>query len=274
MPNKQIEALTKAAKKKKQVTLAKTEKAIKDLIQKKQKITIRSVAREAGVSVSYLYKYPEISARIQKLREQQKSYSIKPQSPTSKSHQRTTTQLRNLIKILEQEKEELQQEITVLRSNISIMGSSDRKLDHVIAENIRLLEDNKKLQKQLENTEQKLLESRDFILNQGYISVSDQIHTSTAATKNKQITPEAKRIFPAILPGQSIVEVSAIDDEIQHLLSELGIKLSKTLIEELKTKPREQIISAIGLVQENIALGVSVKSKVGLLRKALSRYKP
>ena len=153
------------------------------------------------------------------------------------------------------------------------MENSDHRLDHLIAENIRLLDDNQKLQKQLENTEQKLLESRDFILNQGYRNVSDEINTSITTTKNKQITPEVTRTVPAILPGQSITETSVIDDEIQHLLSELGIKLSKTLIEELKTKPREQIMSAIVLVQENIALGVAVKSRVGLLRNALSRYK-
>ncbi len=59
------------------------------------------------------------------------------------------------------------------------------------------------------------------------------------------------------------------DDEIQVLLSELGIKLSKILIKEIKGTPRERVIGAIVVVQENIDSGVKVRSKVGLFRSAL-----
>ncbi len=168
MSDKQIEALTKAAKRKKQEALAKTEQAIQNLIKKKHKITIRSVAREAGVSVSYIYKYPELAARIQHLKARQQSDSVKPQSPLSKSSQIITTQLHNRIKILEQEKAKLSQELTILTSNIYQLDNSSNIVEHLQAENLRLLEENQRLKEQLANTEHKLLQSRDFILSQGY----------------------------------------------------------------------------------------------------------
>ena len=166
MPSKQIKALKKASEKKKKEALKKTEKAIKDLIKKKQKITIRSVAREAGVSVSYIYKYPELASRIQNLRAEQKSNPVKPRSPDTSS-QIITTQLTSRIKILEQEKQELSQEVNILNSNVSAMENSDNLVERLQAENIRLIEENKKLRKQLANTEKKLIESREFILTQG-----------------------------------------------------------------------------------------------------------
>ncbi|ELS04669.1 hypothetical protein Xen7305DRAFT_00044050 [Xenococcus sp. PCC 7305] len=168
MTNKRIKALAKAAEKKKKAALAKTEKAIKDLIRQKQKITIRSVARTAGVSVSYIYKYPELAERIQDLREQQQFSPVQPKLPSGSSSQMMTTQLRDRIKTLEQEKQELSQEITIFTNSVSEMGKSDQLVDRLKAENIRLLEENQKLRKQLEDTEKKLIASREFILNQGY----------------------------------------------------------------------------------------------------------
>ena len=75
MVHKKISGLNRTSQKKKQDALEKTEKAIAILVKKRQKITIRSVAREAGVSVSYIYKYPELAYKIQRLREQQR-YSL------------------------------------------------------------------------------------------------------------------------------------------------------------------------------------------------------
>ena len=68
MLDKQIAGLHIASQRKKQETLLKVEKAIADLLDSKQKITVRFVAKEAGVSVSYIYKYPELAYSIQKLR--------------------------------------------------------------------------------------------------------------------------------------------------------------------------------------------------------------
>ncbi len=188
MSDKQIAALAKAAAKKKQEALAKTEKAIKNLIEKQHKITIRSVAREAGVSVSYIYKYPELSLRIQQLKNQQRTLPAKVRSPSTTSQQTITTQLRNRIKILEEEKEELKNQITILNSNVEEMGNSENTTNRLKAENIRLLEENSNLRRQLENTEKKLYASREFILSQGY--QSHNIARGKSAKKVIQPIPE------------------------------------------------------------------------------------
>ena len=52
-----------------------------------QKLSFANIAREAKVSISYLYKYPEIKKRIQYLRRQQEENAkpVKPQLRTEKS---------------------------------------------------------------------------------------------------------------------------------------------------------------------------------------------
>lgn len=152
MSDKQIAALTKASQKKKQEAFEKTEKAIANLIAQKQKITIRSVAREAGVSVSYIYKYPELAYKIQTLREQQK-YSNEP----------AAINLEQRLQTLEQEKVKLIQEIEQLKANLETVkvGSNTKSLQ---AENLRLYTENLQLKRELEFTQQNLQEAREFIL--------------------------------------------------------------------------------------------------------------
>jgi hypothetical protein len=72
MNNKQLAGLNKFSIKKSKEALTRTEEAITTLTNKEQQITIRAVAREAKVSVSYIYKYPELAYKIQRLKEQQK----------------------------------------------------------------------------------------------------------------------------------------------------------------------------------------------------------
>jgi Family of unknown function (DUF6262) len=47
------------------------EKAIDKLIKTNEPMSFANVAREAGVSISYLYKYPAVKARVLELRNQQ-----------------------------------------------------------------------------------------------------------------------------------------------------------------------------------------------------------
>ena len=58
MVSKKLLGLSRASNKKKQESLLRTEQAIAKLSQENRKITVRLVAKEAGVSVSYIYKYP------------------------------------------------------------------------------------------------------------------------------------------------------------------------------------------------------------------------
>ena len=95
MIDKQVAGLHIASEKKKQEALLKTEKAIANFVNSKQKITVRSVAKEAGVSVSYIYKHPQLAYSIQRLREQQKYSLEKREKPTEDVGER--------IKLLQQE---------------------------------------------------------------------------------------------------------------------------------------------------------------------------
>ncbi len=52
--------------------------AIERLQKLNAKINFHSIAREAQVSVSYLYKYPDIKQHIAELRSQQNSLPVKP----------------------------------------------------------------------------------------------------------------------------------------------------------------------------------------------------
>lgn len=160
MSGKQIEALMKASQKKKREAFKKTENAINNLLKNKQKITIRSVAREAEVSISYIYKHPELSYKIQRLREQQKYSLVKSDRVAEKKDDR--------IKILEQEKAELIKEIKQLRGNINRVETGGESQKSLQAENIRLQSKNQQLKQELKYTEQKLQEARAFILSQGY----------------------------------------------------------------------------------------------------------
>jgi len=99
-----IAALKTAAEEKKQRAAESLEKAIHKLAQENKPITFAEVAREAGLSVSYLYKYPEIKERIEILRKQLKA--DKPTTAQKASDNSKTViiyQLRERIKQLEAE---------------------------------------------------------------------------------------------------------------------------------------------------------------------------
>ncbi len=166
MLNNKLTGLSNASEKKKQESLHRTEKAIAKLIEQKQKITIRAVAREAGVSVSYIYKYPELSYKIQKLREQQK-YSLTRSD-------RSNHNLAKKAEKLQQEKAELIQEITELRAIIDKKKTGENLLEDLKTENMQLAAENRQLKRDLKYTKQNLQEAREFILREGR-SEQDQL---------------------------------------------------------------------------------------------------
>ena len=67
-----VEGLRESARRRHQETLARAERAIGELSQANRPITFPSVSQAAGVSISWLYKQPEIRERIQHLRDQQR----------------------------------------------------------------------------------------------------------------------------------------------------------------------------------------------------------
>jgi hypothetical protein len=159
MINQQLSGLNEASLKKRQEALIRTEEAIVKLTNNKQKITIRSVAKEARVSVSYIYKYPELAYKIQCLREQQKYDLVVKNQAIEKIDQKA-----ELWKI---EKVELIQEIAELRTMIEGGKTGKNDLETLKIENLQLAAENNRLKKELKYTQQSLQEARAFILEQG-----------------------------------------------------------------------------------------------------------
>ncbi|MGF1589486.1 MAG: DUF6262 family protein [Pleurocapsa sp.] len=167
MSDKQIVGLSQASKKKGQEALFKTEKAIAKLIENNQRITIRSVAREAEVSTSYIYKYPELAYKIQRLREQQKYSLVKSD--------RFPKNIGKQVQILQREKAELSQEIAKLKASISKLNAGNNNLNNLQSENIQLITENQQLKQELRYAQQNLQQAREFILSQGYDSLSPRL---------------------------------------------------------------------------------------------------
>jgi Family of unknown function (DUF6262) len=73
MPAEQdrIATLRQAAAAKRQAAVARAETGIRALTKAGQPITFRAVAAAGGVSVDFLYRHPELRARIERLRGQQ-----------------------------------------------------------------------------------------------------------------------------------------------------------------------------------------------------------
>ena len=112
-----IARLSAASEQKKQDALAATEKAIRKLQKEGKVITFKAVAREAQVSTSYLYKYPELKEKIAKLREEQRR-SGKRVMPVASDNSKT-----RIIGHLKRRIKDLDQEVTQLRhANESLAG--------------------------------------------------------------------------------------------------------------------------------------------------------
>lgn len=181
MIDKQLAGLSKTAQNKKQEALEKTEKAIAKLTSNRQKITIRSVAREAQVSVSYIYKYPELAYKIQRLREQQK-YNLVVRNQENRNNQYLVEQLR-------QEKKELELENSQLKAIIERVKTGKKSLKDLQAENIQLVTENVRLKKELEHTVRSLQSAREFILKQGHLDLN-QAEIETENRKIHKISEE------------------------------------------------------------------------------------
>ena len=160
MSEKQIAALYRASKNKQEEALKKTELAIEYLMKSNLKITIRSVAKEAGVSVSFIYKHPQIVTKIKKLKERQKKQS--------KANKYLSTNNSNTIDSLQRENTNLFTEIARLKAYIKAIEDNKKSL-------IELQKENQELKQELEFTQLNLQEVRKFLLENGYDSQDEII---------------------------------------------------------------------------------------------------
>jgi Family of unknown function (DUF6262) len=142
-----IAALKAAASAKQKRASEALDAAITKLVKKKDVISFASVAKEAGVSVSYLYKYPEVKARVTGLRNQQSlaSRSTRPKASDA-SRAVIVGQLKGRIKDLEAEIVELRKANQGMAGKLyQLQGAKD------LAE--RLQVENDRLKEQLRGSE-------------------------------------------------------------------------------------------------------------------------
>jgi hypothetical protein len=115
-----VEGLRASAQKRHKETVARAEEAIVQLHKQRQPITFPGVAEAAGVSVSWLYKIPEIKQWIQSLRQQQQAeHSIQPpqvahRGASEGAKDAIITALKQQIKELKAENRELRRQLEVV----------------------------------------------------------------------------------------------------------------------------------------------------------------
>ena len=137
-PKGNPETLVKAAQAKKEDAAKRLEAAIQKVLDSGETITFRAVAETAGLSVSYLYKYPEIKNRIADLRNQQKAATGGLVNKIPKIQPATDKSKSVLISKLRQENRRLRGENEGLKKHLEVVQGRLVELRHIEQENARL----------------------------------------------------------------------------------------------------------------------------------------
>lgn len=240
--NAKIAALKSAAEQKKQQASDNLEKAIRKLIQENKPITFANVAREAGLSVSYLYKYPEIKERIDSLRKQQLKAGkpSQPQKASDDSKAVIIYQLRERIKKLEAEVEGLRRVNEGLAGRVYHLQGADDLAQRLKVENTQLKSENAELKQQLE-------EAR-----------ISQVNLPVTLPENSKVASLDKT-----RAGRS-----NLSDIVKQQLDLIGIKLNATLTKTIKSASEETVLNAIEAFKEAMASS-NIEKPGAWLKKAI-----
>ncbi|MEA5596829.1 DUF6262 family protein [Rivularia sp. UHCC 0363] len=239
-----IARLSAASEQKKQDALNATQKAIRKLQQQGKVISFNAVAREAEVSTSYLYKYPELKNKIAKLREEQKRSGRKIPVASDNSKNRIIGHLKKRIK-------ELEQQITQLRQANQSLAGRVFELEEYENTVKRFREHNQKLSTQIEklSEENSQLKNKLATLNLGAIKKVTSSHT-------KQKRPH--------IPVPNSVKME---------LANLGISINSTLRKLIRQNPEEITLEAIEALKYALSTQV-IKNPAGWLAEGIkNRWK-
>ena len=114
-----IDTLKKTQELRKQDCLERVSKAIERLQKIGAKINFHTVAKEANLSVSYLYKYPELKQQVAQLRSQQSSMPVSPLAkPASSSSAKVISRLKERIHQLSEQNQELRRKNEALAGQV------------------------------------------------------------------------------------------------------------------------------------------------------------
>ncbi len=268
------------AQQKRESAIKRTEDAIARLIKDKRPVNFKTVSEESGVSRTWLYKEPEIKDKINQIKNKQ-AYKYRSQKKVNNqlSNQAIDTsqidELKTKIKKVETENYALRNHLEVvygmtdpqLVENVKILQQENEALkmrlkgssheaNQQLLDRIHSLElENQKLLKENQQVDQLKI---DLTLMQQKLSEYQQAKDSS---KPKLIVLEQKK--------QNLTSSDSIIDAIKPRLKDIGVRLNKKLSELIESLEKEQVQNAVSAVEEYLATGKKVKSKAGLLRKAL-----
>lgn len=171
MKGARIKTLADTQTARKKQTLEKVHKAIERLLSIGAKINFQTIAREASVSVPYLYKYPELKTHISQLRNQQSSMpSSQTVMPpvTAKAHSQVVERLKKRIHELETDLSEIK------RKNEALAGQVYR-VHSLIDQVERQKEIIEKYENRFKSASQQEASGKIISLNEKSLVVSDQI---------------------------------------------------------------------------------------------------
>lgn len=182
-------------------------KAIERLQKIDGKINFTTVAKEANVSVSYLYKYPEIKQRIAEVRNKQRSFPTSPVAqPNSSSLGKIIARLKEKIQQLENENKELK------RKNEALAGQVYRV--HY-------------LQEQVERQQQIVEDLQDKLKGEQLDSKVTPISSKRKASVNEQIQSELDSLDIGLNPTLIKTIKSATESTVLAAIAALKDQLSK-----------------------------------------------
>jgi uncharacterized protein YqgV (UPF0045/DUF77 family) len=192
----------------KQDSLQRVYKAIERLQKIDAKVNFTTVAKEANLSVSYLYKYPEVKHRIAEVRNQQRSF---PTAPVAQSNStvgaKVATKLKERITQLDKENQELK------RKNEALAGQVYRV--HY-------------LQEQVERQQQLIADLQAALKDQQLASKVTPISTKRKAVVDEQIQAKLERLGvdlnPTLIKTIKSATEATVLDAIEALKEQLGKK--------------------------------------------------
>lgn len=226
-----IARLNQIQEERKQQALEKVNQALERMKESGAKINFQTVAKEANVSVSYLYKYPEIKTRVAEIRNQQ-SVIPRPRmaEPSSnKSHQKIVSRLKSRIKQLEAELTETK------KLNQGLAGRVYR-----VSELEGMVE---RQRKHIEDLEARL---SDCMKNK----------YSVPATSSTKVTSISKK------------RKSQISDAINTELEALEIEVNSTLTTTIKAATESTVLDAIEALRDQLTKQ-DIPNAGGWLNKAI-----
>ena len=204
-----IDNLKQTQEQRKQDSKNRVYQAIERLQKLNAKINFHTIAREAQVSVGYLYKYPELKQHIGELRSKQNSLPVSPVAkPNSTSQGKVVTRFQEKIKKLEAENKELKRKCEALAGQVY-------RVHHLESQVERLQEQNEDLRAKLD----------EIKVAKKVTSIDTKRKTKTITSKN--IESELDSIGITLNPTLNKTIKAATEDAVWEAIEALKDQLTK-----------------------------------------------